>query len=96
MKNLWRNYALGIILFGLFFFSWVGQGIVQLAEVKQDAIAHHQEFEWSEYWTRFGEATLENWQSEFLQLFTFVVLTKYFVYKGSDQSKNPEELDDDK
>ena len=41
-------------------------------------------------WT-WGAATLENWQSEFLQLLTFVVLTAYFIHKGSHESKDEDE-----
>lgn len=33
-------------------------------------------------------ATLENWQSEFLQLFTFVVLATYLIHKESPQSRD--------
>jgi uncharacterized protein DUF6766 len=36
----------------------------------------------------FWNATFENWQSEFLQVAVFVILTKYFIYKGSPQSRD--------
>lgn len=36
----------------------------------------------------FWNATFENWQSEFLQVFVFVVASKYLVYRGSPQSKD--------
>jgi hypothetical protein len=36
----------------------------------------------------FWNATFENWQSEFLQLFCMVVLTKYLIFKGSPQSRD--------
>jgi hypothetical protein len=36
----------------------------------------------------FLRATLENRQSEFLQLLTFVVLTTYLVYKNSAESRD--------
>lgn len=39
----------------------------------------------------FLSATLENWQSEFLQLFSFVVLATYFIHKGSPQSRDSED-----
>lgn len=34
---------------------------------------------------------MENWQSEFLQLFTFVVLTTYLVHRNSHESKDSSE-----
>jgi hypothetical protein len=31
---------------------------------------------------------LENWQSEFLQLMSFVILATYFIHRGSPQSRD--------
>jgi len=39
----------------------------------------------------FGRSTLENWQSEFLQLFAFVTLSALYIHKGSGESKDSEE-----
>jgi SNF2 family DNA or RNA helicase len=39
----------------------------------------------------FGQATLENWPSEFLQLFAFVVLAAVFVHHGSAESRDSED-----
>ena len=39
----------------------------------------------------FSQSTLENWQSEFLQLFAFVVLAALFVHKGSAESKDSDD-----
>ncbi len=41
---------------------------------------------------------MENWESEFLQMFAFVILTVFLYQKGSAESKNPneeEEVDKD-
>jgi hypothetical protein len=35
--------------------------------------------------------TFENWQSELLQLLTFVALTTYLVHRGSHESKDTDE-----
>lgn len=43
----------------------------------------------------FAEATFENWESEFLQMGMYVVLTAYLVQKGSSESKKPEEAAQD-
>lgn len=40
----------------------------------------------------FAEATFENWESEFLQMGSYVVLTTFLFQKGSSESKS---LDDD-
>ena len=39
----------------------------------------------------FLEATMENWESEFLQMFFFVVLTAFLFQKGSAESKKLDE-----
>ena len=36
----------------------------------------------------FLASVFENWQSEFLQLVTFVVLATYFIHRGSPQSRD--------
>jgi hypothetical protein len=41
----------------------------------------------------FGEATFENWESEFLQMAFFVVLTAFLYQKGSAESKRPDVLE---
>jgi hypothetical protein len=39
----------------------------------------------------FLSATFENWESEFLQMAVYVVLTAALIQKGSPESRNPEE-----
>jgi hypothetical protein len=34
---------------------------------------------------------LENWQSEFLQLLTFVVLTASFIHRGTHESRDSDD-----
>ncbi len=71
-----RNYGLSITLAGLFLASWLAQALVQIPQ---------------EGWHQFWISTLENWQSEFLQLFTFVVLTSFLIHKGSHESKDSQD-----
>jgi hypothetical protein len=40
--------------------------------------------------SHFLEATMENWESEFLQMFAFVALTACLYQKGSAESKDPD------
>ncbi len=91
MKRLFKNYGLSITLAFLFLTSWVLQFAFQVAEVANQAAEHGQEFSWSEFWPQFGTATFENWQSEFLQLLTFVVLTSFLIHKGSHESKDSDD-----
>lgn len=87
-KRLLGDFGLSLVLGGLFLASWLGQFLVQLVEVGNEATAHGQEFTWSEFWPAFWQATFENWQSEFLQLLSFVVLATYFIHRGSPQSRD--------
>jgi hypothetical protein len=41
----------------------------------------------------FGEATFENWESEFLQMAFYVLLTVYLYQLGSSESKRPDALE---
>jgi hypothetical protein len=53
--------------------------------------AHGEEPELGDFVSDFGQSTLENWQSEFLQLFSFVALAALYIHKGSSESKDSEE-----
>ena len=39
----------------------------------------------------FAQAVTENWQSEYLQFTLFILLTVWFIQKGSPESKQPGE-----
>jgi hypothetical protein len=41
--------------------------------------------------SNFGEAVMENWESEFLQFTLYILATIWFVQKGSPESKKPED-----
>lgn len=89
--GLWKNYNLSIVLLFLFLTSWLGQLIVQYYEVRNEAYDKGKIFEWSDWSIKFWSSTLENWQSEFLQLFTFVVLTAYLIHKNSHESRDSDD-----
>lgn len=41
-----------------------------------------------DFFADFAQSTRENWQSEFLQLFAFVVMASLYIHKGSAESKD--------
>jgi hypothetical protein len=89
MGTIWRNYGLSITLAALFLVSWSFQTWMGWTEFVSEQAAHQQQaepFGEDGYIWRWGEATFENWQSEFLQLFSFVVLTTYLVHRKSHES----------
>lgn len=89
--KLFRNYGLSIALFSLFALSWLGQLFFQWFHFISEQQAHRQPVKIDEFFNAFMSSTLENWQSEFLQLFSFVVLATYLIHKGSPQSKDSDE-----
>ena len=88
MGKLWKNYNLSIVLALLFLVSWVFQGVFQWQEFVEMQTMHDQPVEFSSFLPEFLAATFENWQSEFLQLFTMVVLTSFLIHKGSTESRD--------
>jgi len=92
MKRLWHHYSLSITLAALFLASWLGQFVCNWQEYVDDQVAHgHSMRIGGDFWAYFWGRTFENWQSEFLQLLTFVVLTAYLVHRGSHESKDSDE-----
>ena len=89
MASLWRNYGLSITLAAFFIVSWGLQTWMGWTEFVSEQEQHEQQaepFGPDGYIWRWGQASFENWQSEFLQLFTFVVLTTYLVHRKSHES----------
>jgi hypothetical protein len=91
VKKIWRNFGLSISLCILFFVSWLGQGIAQWQEFVDAQRAHGETTEIGEFLPEFTQATLENWQSEFLQLFSFVVLAAILIHRGSAESRDSDD-----
>ena len=98
MKRFLRDNGLSLVLFGLFFFAFmVGQTFTGHQEYNNEQEEHGQQaIGLVEYLGtgHFLEATMENWESEFLQMFFFVILTVFLYQKGSAESKDPEKEED--
>jgi uncharacterized protein DUF6766 len=83
----------------LFLLSFVGQVVAGHAVYNDGQRDHHQPtVSVAQYFTTgaFVEATAENWESEFLQMGVFVVLTAFLYQRGSSESKKihePEAVD---
>jgi len=86
-----RNNGLSIVWLGLFFVCFIaGQTLFGRLEYNEDQREHGRpEVTFAQYLTtpHFVEATMENWESEFLQMFLFVTLTAFLYQKGSAESK---------
>jgi hypothetical protein len=96
MRRFLHNNGLSIVLFLLFFFSLAGQSITGWHEYNEDQQEHQQPTtSYGEYLAtgHFVEATFENWESEFLQMAAYVVLTIFLFQKGSSESKKPDAIE---
>ena len=95
MRRLLRENGLAIVWLGLFFLTLVfGQSVVGQREYNNEQREHGQpQASLAEYVVspHFVEATMENWESEFLQMFLFVALTACLYQKGSAESKKLDE-----
>jgi hypothetical protein len=95
MKRILRENGLSIVWFGLFFSTFImGQIVSGRLEYNNENREHGQpEVGYAEYLStsHFVEATMENWESEFLQMFLFVALTAFLYQKGSAESKKLDE-----
>jgi hypothetical protein len=86
---VWVN-ALSLVMFTAFLVFLVLQAIFGW-QVHNEELAEHGQAAtslWSYLGTgHFGEAVFENWESEFLQMGSYVLLTAYLVQRGSPESK---------
>jgi hypothetical protein len=96
-----RAYGLSIVITLLFVGSMVGQTIAGLRAFNEEQREHGRaEVPLSGYLRsgHFLEATAENWESEFLQMMAYVILTAFLYQVGSAESKKlgePEAVDRD-
>lgn len=97
MKKWIRHNGLSICFIGLFIFSLIGQSLTGWKVFnKAQEEEHAPTISLNEYFLtgHFLQATFENWESEFLQMALFVVLTISLRQKGSSESKSCDEPED--
>jgi hypothetical protein len=91
VKALRRHYL--SLFFGVIFvLALLGQSIAGLAEFNQEQVSHGlPETTYPAFLTSsaFVVDVAENWQSEFLQFFLFILATVWLVQAGSPESKKP-------
>jgi hypothetical protein len=92
-KNFLRNNGLSFVLTGLFGVFWIAQALVGRLEYNEERAERKlPPLPMTEYLSssHFWEATGENWESEFLQMSAYVLLTIFLFQKGSSESKDPD------
>ena len=90
MKRFARENSLGLFFGGLFLVALAGQAIAGHISYNDEQLSHGGEaISLGRYLTssEFGQAVMENWQSEYLQFLLFLMATVWVLQKGSPESK---------
>jgi uncharacterized protein DUF6766 len=90
MTKFLRFNSLSLFFLAIFVVTIVAQSFAGLHDYNEEQAAHgDEEVSWSRYvrTSHFGVAVLENWQSEWLQFFLFVLATVWLLQQGSPESK---------
>jgi hypothetical protein len=91
VRRIWANFGLSIAFCGLFLLTWAGQAVTEWGVYRDEQRSHGEAPTAAGFVVAFGQSTLENWQSEFLQLFSFVVLSAVLIHRDSAESKDGQE-----
>jgi hypothetical protein len=87
MGSIWKRYGYGWVTLGFFIISLIGHWLFGWFAYISEQQAHQQPVQISEYVVQMSRDTLENWQSEFLQLLWQIGGLALLLYVGSPQSK---------
>ena len=88
VKKVWKHFGLSLAFCILFLTSWAAHGVAEWQVYTDQQTSHNQPTELGDFAAEFAQSTLENWQSEFLQLFSFVVMSALLIHRGSAESKD--------
>ncbi|MFN2487520.1 MAG: DUF6766 family protein, partial [Acidimicrobiia bacterium] len=89
--NWLHDHMLSVVLVSLFLLTLIGQLYFQYQHEVAQAIQHGEPAPtWlsKDFWNAFLASVFENWQSEFLQLASFVIFATYMIHRGSPQSRD--------
>lgn len=92
MRRFIRDTGLSLVFLAIFIVTLVAQSIVGHAYNNEELAQHGQPPVGYLDFIRSSEFLVdvaENWQSEFLQFFLFILATVWFVQRGSPESKKP-------
>jgi hypothetical protein len=89
-KKFVKENSLSLFFLAIFLLALVGQAIAGHNLYNEEAVAHKEStISFWRYLTSsdFGNAVMENWQSEYLQFALFAMATVWLLQKGSPESK---------
>ena len=86
-NSIWKRYGYGWVTLGFFVISLIGHWLFGWFAYVDDQRQHGAPPEIGAYVVEMTRDTLENWQSEFLQLLWQIGGLAFLLYVGSPQSK---------
>ena len=90
MRTWIRDQSLSLFFLGLFVITLFGQSVAGWKTHNEEQLAHDSPtIAYPRYLVSsdYGQAVMENWQSEYLQFVTFILATVWLVQRGSNESK---------
>jgi hypothetical protein len=93
MRNALRDNSLTLVLLSIFLVCLILQGLTGWQSENESLKDHGlPAISFGVYFSRgeFLSSLFENWESEFLQMWAFVMLTAYLVQRGSPDSRDPD------
>jgi uncharacterized membrane protein YhaH (DUF805 family) len=90
-----RNNSLSLFFLLLFLITVFAQSLAGQRAYNQEQLEHDSPtISYARYLVSsdFGQAVMENWQSEFLQFTFFIMATVWLIQRGSNESKKPEDI----
>jgi hypothetical protein len=93
MRRFLRDNSLSIFFLVIFLGALIGQAIAGHGLYNQEQLDHGGDT--VSLWryvtsSSFGQAVMENWQSEYLQFTLFMLATVWLLQRGSPESKEPQ------
>src|SRR5919109_4062776 len=95
MRPWLRDQSLSLFFLGLFVLTLLGHSVAGWKAFNEQQVEHDSPtISYPRYLvsSHYGEAVLENWQSEYLQFVTFIMATIWLVQRGSNESKQIREV----
>ena len=90
-----RENSLSLFFLAIFLAALLAQSIAGQHVFNVEQLEHGEPtVSWSRYLvsSHFGQAVIENWQSEFLQFALFIFASIWLVQKGSNESKELDQV----
>lgn len=97
MRQKVRDNGLSLVTFGLFVLFLLGHSMAGYYAYNADQPEHQQPpIRYAAYLvsSHFWATVFENWESEFLQMGAYVILTVFLFQRGSAESKDPDAADE--